>query len=346
MTAMVSKAGSATFNESALGAYRPRLPAGRPWADYWYCYINDPAVGFFKIAFLSYLGERTDEQQRAYLHIAFFPLGGGFREYDFHADRVSLDAGEDDCPYSFRFEVAGRAVITESRIELTLPEASLVATLQGAHDHYWNGCNPANGPFTPESNSAPADASHWSIFTIGTQSDCEFRDAQNEHRGSGMADIERGLSSAAALGFTNLVATGDRVRLMLVEGGKSAGRGGDVWAGKIDIGDHSLRLVPQPDDHRATSEIDAAQGTVLLVVEQGPYRLELRSIAELADFYYQITPSQTVFDGQLPVMKTMNAALDIALFLDGIVVERAALPQSILEFAGVSYRFVGQERGQ
>ena len=131
-----------------------------------------------------------------------------------------------------------------------------------------------------------------------------------------------------------------------VEGGKSAGRGGDVWAGKIDIGDHSLRLLPQPDDHRATSEIDAAQGTVLLVVEQGPYRLELRSIAELADFYYQITPSQTVFDGQLPVMKTMNAALDIALFLDGIVVERAALPQSILEFAGVSYRFVGQERGQ
>jgi hypothetical protein len=345
VTATVSTVGSATFNEGALTAYRPKRPAGRPWADYWYCYINDPGLGYFKIAFLSYLGKRTGEQQSAYLHIAFFPHGGGFREYDFHADRVSLDTGSDDHPYSFRFEVPGRAIITEGRIELTLPEASIVANLQGAHDHYWNGCNPANGPFTPESDIAPADASHWFIFTMGTPADYGFRDEQNEHRGNGIAYIERGWSSAAAPGFTYLVATGDKVRLMLVEGGKSAGRGGDTWAGRIDICGHSLRLLPQPGDHRAISEIDATSGTVSLVVEQGAYRLELRSVAALTDFYDQITPSQTVFEGQYPVMKTMNAALDIALFKDGNEVERAALPQSILEFGGASYRFVGQERG-
>ena len=334
-----------SFNGDALNAYQPRQPAGSPWADYWYCYVNDPDVGYFKIAFISYLLDGADNAQRAYLHIAFFPLGGGFREYDFHADRVVLEPGADKT-YAFRFEVPGRAVITETRFELTLPEASIVTNLRGEHSHYWNGCNPANGPFTPETPTLPDDKSHWFIFTLGTHAEYEFRDGGSEHRGSGMTYIERGWSSAAAPGFTYLVATSQRVRLMLVEGGKSSGGVADAWAGRVDIGDHSLRLLPVPGDHIATSEIDGAGGAVSLNVEQASFRLELRAQAPVADYYDQVTPSQTVFGAQSPVMKTMNAPLEIALYRDGTLVEHASLPQSLIEFAGAAYPADRQQPNQ
>ncbi|MCB2064029.1 MAG: hypothetical protein KDE25_11385 [Novosphingobium sp.] len=328
---------ASTFNADALAAYKPQPPAGAPWADYWYAYINDPEVGFFKIAFLSSLKPGQSEPQSAYLHIAFFPLGGGFREYDFYADNVTLDAGAGDNPQAFRFEVPGAAVISHDRIELTLPEARLSATIGSDHAHYWNQCNPANGPFTPEADTPPGAASHWFIYTLGTPVEYQFGDAHDGHSGKGMIYIERGWSSSAAPGFTYLVATSEHAKLMLVEGGKSSGRGGEIWAGKLILGEHRLRLLPMSGDYEAHSVLDASRGAMSLDLEQRPYRLELRASAPLTDFYDQVTPSQTIFSAQHPVMKTMNAALDITLYKEGNVVEQIALPQSILEFAGAAY---------
>ncbi len=335
---------ASTFNAEALAAYKPQPPAGAPWADYWYAYINDPEVGFFKIAFLSSLKRGQSEPQSAYLHIAFFPLGGGFREYDYYADDVTLDAGAGDSPCAFRFEVPGAAVISHDWIELTLPDAALSATIGSEHTHYWNQCNPANGPFTPETDSPPGAASHWFIFTLGTLVEYQFSDAHDRHGGTGVVYIERGWSSSAAPGFTYLVATGDRAKLMLVEGGKSSGRGGDMWSGQLLLGDHRLLLLPTPGNHHAESTIDAANGEISLSLEQQPYRLELLASAPLSDFYDQVTPSQTVFGAEHPVMKTMSAALDITLTKDGSVVEQIALPQSILEFAGAAYPSGWRER--
>lgn len=328
---------TAAFNGAALAAYQPQPVAGNPWADYWYCYINDPEVGYFKIAFMSYLNARTGDAQHAYLHIAFFPLGGGFREYDFHCDRVTSEAGDRSCPYSFHFEVPGAAIITQDRIELTLPEASIVATVLPDHKHYWNGCNPANGPFTPETDGKPRPESHWFIFTLGTPTHYAYHDARSTHHGRGTVYIERGWSSASAPGFTYLVATGDKAKLMLVEGGISSGRGAEAWAGKILMAGHELQLLPLPGDHRSASDLDSSRGAVSVELEQLPYRLVLKAQATLRDFYDQVTPSQTVFGSEFPVMKTMNAALDIALYRSDVLVESLVLPQSILEFAGAAY---------
>ena len=323
----------AGFNAEALAAYRPRTPAGSPWADYWYCYVNDPEVGFFKVAFLTYLGVGTGTAQQANLHIAFYPLDGDRRDHDAFSDTVRIDAGT-DAPHGFRLEVPGAAVITDRRIELTLPEASITVELDSDHTHYWNGCNPANSPFTTETDAAPRDESHWFIYTLGTPTRYAYRDATTAHHGEGHAYIERGWSSDAPPGFTYLVATSERAKLMLVEGGESSGLGPEFWAGLVIIGDHELRLVPGVDDHTVSGEIDPGGRRVAVEVTQGPYRLELQAAAAPEDFYVQATPSQTVFGAEHGVLKTMDATLDIALRRDETVVERVSLPQSILEFAG------------
>jgi hypothetical protein len=101
----------------ARASLRPHRPTGHPFADTWYWYLHDPEVGYFKVAVVNYLNERTQPgAQHGYVHVAHAPVRGGRREYDAW----------------YRHPVA----IDEATITATLAEVSIEIAVAGPHQHY------------------------------------------------------------------------------------------------------------------------------------------------------------------------------------------------------------------
>ena len=324
------------MTSTSLANVRPHPPTADPFADSWYCYVNDPAVGYVKIAFLTYLNEDTaDGRQHAHVHVAHAPLDGPRREYDHWYEDVVAEALPGESPTAFRFVVPDAVAIDDSAISLTLPDVEVDARFVGPHHHYFDEPHAASSPFFGRTDSLPDERSHWFVFTLGTPTDYRYRDADAAYEGRALMYVERGWSISQAHGFCYLMAVSEQAKLMLVHG-MADDRGG-LWAGRLVTPDHDLTFLPFGGDQHVTSDLDSSAARADVTIGTGEHEARVASRAPLGDFYDSGTPSLTVFGAEHPVAKTMNAALEVEVRRDGSVVERISLPQSILEFGGVLY---------
>jgi hypothetical protein len=320
---------------TTLTRFRPHAPTADPFADTWYYYVNDPELGYLKLVLVTYLSSQTNgHDQHAYVHVAVAPLDGPTREYDHYFDDVVIATPDGDDPWSFSVDVPGAVHVDARSVELTLPDVSVSARFDGAHEHYWPGPDEAASPFTGPTDGEPG-RSHWFVFTLGTPTECRFEDGHGAHAGRGLAYVERGWSVRQAHGFCYLMAVSRMAKLML-----TCGMPNDdvaVWAGRLVTADHDIRFLPFAGEQQVTSNLEPSRGAASLEIEQAGYVVRVVSGAPLRDFYDQVTPSLTVFGADTPVAKTMNARLHVEILRDGAVLETVDLPQSILEFGGVLY---------
>lgn len=324
-------------SDTSLSKFQPQPTHGNPWSDTWYYYINDEKVGYFKIAFLTYLNDRTEaRKQHAYLHVAHTPINGEKREYHYYSDAVISEPVKSSLPYAFKFIVPDVATITESTLDLHLPKVAINVTLSDHHRHYFNGGNGAASPFIGETGSSYSTKSHWFVFSMATPARYSYKDNFAELSGTGLTYIERGWSSGQAMGFSYIAAVSEQASLML-SGGMVDDSGNEVWAGKLITGTSEIVFLPFSKGHVANSNIDSAEARLNIDIEEGDHRIKVRSHAPLAEFYNQVTPSLTVFHADNSVMKTMNAKLDIELYKNDQLIESIQLNQSILEFGGLRY---------
>jgi hypothetical protein len=323
-------------DSDGLACLRPHAPTGDPFADTWYYYLNDPAVGYLKIVFLSYVNEDTAPgTQAAYVHVAHAPLDGPKAEYDHYSPVVVSGPVDSDEPFAFRFEVPGLVDIDETTLRLTLADVSVQASFRGGHRHYFDEPHPAASPFFGPMGALPSADSHWFVFTLGTPATYRLETPTASHAGTGLMYAERGWSVQQALGFCYLMAVSEEATVVLTCGMPDATT--QVWAARVVTANHDLTFLPLSAGAHADADIKPADGRVAVSVANGADEVRVVSQAALTDFYDQVTPSLTVFHADHPVAKTMNARLDLEIRRDGKVVETVSLPQSILEFGGVLY---------
>lgn len=325
----------------SLALFRPHAPTGDPFADTWYFYLNDPAVGYLKIVFLSYVGDDTPAgTQCAYVHIAHAPLSGPRVEYDHYFPEVTTGPVHGPLPHGFRFEVPGSVAIDETTLRLTLADVTVEAAFVGPHHHYFDEPHPAASPFFGPVETAPPDAladadSHWFVFTLGTPARYRLQTGAGTLEGTGLMYAERGWSVRQAFGFCYLMAVSDEARLVLTCGMPAPGS--QVWAARVVTASHDLTFLPFAGDVTADADLQPSAGRAVVTLTQGDLEVRVISQASSHDFYDQVTPSVTVFHADHPVAKTMNARLDLQIVQNGEVIEQVTLPQSILEFGGVLY---------
>jgi hypothetical protein len=316
--------------------FQPHPPTADPFADTWYCYLNDPGVGYLKIVFLSYLNDRTEGAQHAHVHVALAPVGGGRHEHDAWFREVAIEQAQPDGTGRFGFHVPGVVAIDGTSFSLALPEVMVEARFTGPHHHYFPEPQQAASPFFGPLDHLPSDQSHWFVHTLGTAATYHYEEDSRAHAGSGLMYAERGWSVRQAHGFCYLMAVGEGARLMLTCGMPDDRT--EVWAGRLVTPATDLTFVPlSGDPPTVTSDLQPDQGRAGVTLVQDEHEVRITSHAPLADFYDQITPSLTVFHAEHPVAKTMQAALHIEVRRNGEVVDVVDLPQSILEFGGVLY---------
>lgn len=320
---------------NSLAVLAPRTEAGgRPWSDHWYHYVNDPTFGMVKVAFLWSLAADDDATPRAYVHVAVDPLDGPSRQYDHHTDDFvarPVDGGVDG---HFLFEVPGVARFERDRLRVTLPEVTVEVDLTGPFVPYFSDA-PGASPFLGDLLDAPMPTGHWMITTLGSPVQYRFHDDVATHDGPGLMYAERGWGVTQAHGFTYMVAVAEGVQVMFAGGVTETGD--EVWGGRIRVDDRDLTFLPFRDGHGATSQMDPARAWVRLEVTDGQHEAAVEATAPRDAFYDHTTPSLTVFRSDNPVMKTMDAHLEVVVRDGGVEVARAAVPQAILEFGGVRY---------
>jgi hypothetical protein len=320
----------------SLARYQPHAPTAERFADSWYCYLNDPAVGLTKLVFLTYADESTGGGQHGYVHVAHAPVGGAERLYDHWSRTVSSEPVGPAHVGGFRFEIPGVAVVDDRSISFTLPDVTVEATLDGPLRPYFSGPEPTASPFFGPLGHLPSEQSHWFVHTLATPTTYRYEDAEARHEGAGPMYVERGWSVGQVHGFCYLMAVSDEAALVLTCGMPDDDT--KVWAGRLLTAEHDLTFVPfgaAPYDVRSDLDADAAHVEVRF--EQDGLELHVTSTAPLHAFYDQITPSQTVFRADTPVAKTMDAELTVEVRRHGAVLEQLHLPQSIFELAGACY---------
>ncbi len=320
---------------NSLAVLAPRTEAGgRPWSDHWYHYVNDPTFGMVKVAFLWSLTDGDDAGPRAYVHVALDPVSGPSRQYDHHTDDFVAQPVDDGADGHFLFEVPGVARFERDRLRVTLPEVDVDIDLTGPFVPYFPDA-PGASPFLGDLLDAPMPTGHWMITTLGSPVAFRVRDAISTHDGTGLMYAERGWGTAQAHGFTYMVGVADDLQLMFAGGVAETGE--EIWGGRIRIGDHDLTFLPFREGHAATSHVDGARARAHLDITDGRHRAIVEASAPRDAFYDHTTPSLTVFGSDNPVMKTMDAHLEVVVLDGGVEVARAAVPQAILEFGGVRY---------
>ena len=314
----------------------PHPPTADRFADSWYCYLHDPGFGFLKVAFLTYLNDRTDDGvQHGYVHLVHAPVDGPTREWDHWSRAVVSEAVPERGPDAFRFEIPGVATIDETVLSVTLPDAEARIELTGPPVRYFPEPDPAASPFMGPLPELPSEQSHWFVQTLGTPASSTWRDDDGERSGSGLLYAERGWSVRQAHGFCYLVAISDAAKVVLTCGMPDDDH--EVWAGRVLTADHDLTFLPFAGDIAVSSMVTSDEGRAEIRFTQGSIEVRVTAQAPLGDFYDQITPSLTVFGAEHPVAKTMDARFTLEIRVDGSVVETHDLPQSILEFGGVLY---------
>lgn len=327
---------SMSSSATTLDQFSPRPITGYPWSDAWYYYINDPDVGYYKIVFLSYLNEDTeDNKPHAYLHVVFAPLEGEKRQYDYYYDNVQAKPVAGDVPWAFEFNVPGAAKISEKRIELTLPDVEIAADFSSQHLHYSTGDNPGDSPFG-WITSLPFVENQWFVFSMATDAKYAFKDAQSSHQGDGLTYIDRGWNDGQAAGMIYLMAVSEDVKMMFT-GGVDGNLPLETWVGRLITPRLDLQFTPSIDGMDTDSRPSPCEASMALTMHEDDYRVEINADAALSTFYNHVTPSLTVFHSPNAVMKSMQARTTIKVFHKEALIETLHLPQSILEFGGVHY---------
>ena len=318
-----------------LGLLVPRAdPGGRPWSDHWYWYCRDPEVGMLKVAWLRSLDE-VDESPRAYVHVAFDPADGGpSRQYDHHAEHHRCGPTEGPVG-SYLFEVADVARFSASSVLVTLPEVTAEIELTGPLLPYFDGDTPGASPFLGDLTPSASDQGHWMITTLATPSRYRFRDEHTDVAGQGTTYAERGWGIAQAPAFAYAVAVSDDVHVVTAGGGLD---GHEMWAGRVQFGDHDLVVVPVREGHTGSAALDPVAGTARIELTDGAHDIVIEASADPGRFYDHTTPSRTVFDAAHPVMKTMDASLRVTVRDPDGNTATASVEQAILEFGGANHR--------
>lgn len=322
---------------TTLDEFSPRPITGYPWSDAWYYYINDPQVGYFKIVFLTFLNEDTpDDKPHSYLHVVYAPADGSKkREYDYYYEDVDAKPVSGPVPWSFQFNVADVAKISEQRIELNLPDVSLSADFSNTHRHYSNDDSPGASPFGWVT-SLPFVENQWFVFSMATATDYHYKDAQDEFNGKGLSYIDRGWNSGQAAGMIYLMAVAEDAKFMF-SGGVDGNLPIESWAGRLITEKHDLTFTPSIKGMATSTEPKPCDASMHLEMNEGDYRVVVDSSAPLDSFYNHVTPSLTVFKSRNAVMKSMQAATTVKVYHNDELTETIDLKQSVLEFGGIHY---------
>jgi hypothetical protein len=297
--------------------------------------VNDPTLGYLKVAWMSYLNDETaGGPQHGYVHLAVAPIGGGRHEADRWSGEVVSEAVAARGPEGFRFDVPGCAAIDERRIAVVLPELAVTVHLDGRPLPYFPAPHEEASPFLGP-GAPPGGTSHWMVHTLATPARWRLEDGDGRREGLGLLYAERGWSVRQAHGFCYLMAVSERAKVVVTCG--MADDTNQVWAGRLLTDEHDLTFLPFDEDVEVTSDLDSGAARAGVTFRRDDLEVRVASEAPLTDFYDQVTPSQTVFHAEHPVAKTMQARLQVEVVQDGEVVERVDLPQSIFELGGVLY---------
>jgi hypothetical protein len=319
-----------------LAQFAPQVPTKNPFSDAWYYYIHDEQVGYYKITFLAYLNDETpDNKPHAYIHVVYAAKSGEKRYYDYYFEQLETSRGTGKHPWSFEFNVPGKAQISEDRIALTLPGVSLEADISDQHQHYWQHDNPGASPFG-WLTSLPFVENQWFVFSLGTPTRYRYTDAQVSHSGEGLTYIDRGWNSGQAAGMVYVTGVSPEAKFMFT-GGTDGKLPIETWVGRLITAQHDLTFPVSLKGFGTENALDPCAASATIEMEQDDYRVVVKSTAAPGSFYDHRTPSVTVFNAPNAVMKSMHARANIEVYKQEQLVEALAVDQSLLEFGGVYY---------
>ena len=317
---------------------KPHTPSKAPWSEQWFYYFSEPEVGYYKISFQTYIqGNSPNMKEAAYIHVAFAPIDGPPKFYDYFFDEVQLVTNEDPDSESFQFIVPDVMYADEHQVSINLPEFEFSMQWTGAHKRYWQRFfNPGEGPFGSIS-SLPFMDNRWFIYSMGTPTEYQFSNGQVSHQGKGVVSIDKGwYTTVNAQSFIYLFAADENMQLMFT-GAQPQGIPIELWAGRYISENLDLTFYPAIKGLSISHEANACEGTFHLEIRKLFYRIEIDAKAPMDSFYISTMPTVDLLGATDPVMKSMTATMKLKVYKFGQLIEEKEIPQSFLEFGDKEY---------
>lgn len=320
---------------TTLEDIKPHPPTKKPWSEQWFYYLNDPAVGYFKVSLQTYImPDAPDLKEKGYVHVVFTPLQGKTVIYDYYYDNVEVYAAEPGSQ-AFRYSIPGVVEASEQQLNLNLPDVSFSLQWVGNHQHYWSGRNPGKSPFGILTE-LPIVGSSWFIFTLGTPAQYSYQDSSNTYQGHGISHLDKGWYTQKSSGYAYVMATTEKVKLMLT-GGADSGLPIELWTGRYLSEKFDLTFHPTIAGLGVKKTIEPCKSEMKIEFKKLTKKIIVHATANQDDFYKSKMNGVTVFGNKHPTMKTMNANINIKTFRFNKLVEEINLPQGLLEFSGNYY---------
>ncbi len=311
----------------------------QPWAEQWLYYINDPNVGYFKIGLHTYelVGEQNDSDTsknlyKGFIHVVYTALDGKTEIFDYYLDEVYAASDQAFYDYGFRFEAPGVVTANENNIDLNLPDVKVSANWTDDYTHYWSDYNPGRSPFLFLADF-PNVKNRWFIFSMGNPSNYTYSSDQYKFNGIGTIYIDKTWYTDYSSGFTYVLGTEEKQKIMAVTGSDS-GIPLEFWTARYISENQDVTYLPTLKGLGVKRIIDACAGSLHLEIKGLGKKLIVNAHAAPSDFYDSEFPGVVIFNASDAPMKTMNAKIEVQVFKHNKLVETSYFNQGLLEFSG------------
>ncbi|MFY0642517.1 MAG: hypothetical protein JXR16_15785 [Bermanella sp.] len=302
------------------------------WAEQWFYNVADPAIGYFKISFQTYIAPTHDNNEiKSYIHLAFTPINGATIKYDLFNDDPIVAHPTD--PNKFYYELPGLLKADEETLSITHPDFSFNMEWTGPHKQYWKGLNPYQTPFSfiPE---LPGVGGKWFLYTVGTPIQYDFNNGAQAWSGSGYAQVDKGwYDKETSVGMMYMMGLSDDVKFMFT-GAVFGDTTIEMWGGRYISDNYDLVFLPAFKGLSVKRESDPCNGTLSVEMKKIGKKITINAAADIDTFYSQSFPSAIIFGGEQRYMKSMKANVDFNVYEFGRLKEEVNIAQALLEFSG------------
>ncbi|MDE1461496.1 hypothetical protein [Spartinivicinus poritis] len=324
---------SNAVSATTLEDIKPHSPTKKPWSEQWFYYLNDPAMGYFKISLQTYImPDSPTLKEKGYVHVVYAPKEGKMQVYDYFFDEVMTQSSGSGST-AFHYSIPGKVDANDKQITLTLPDFNFSMQFISNHKHYWSGRNPGQTPYGFITD-IPFVGGKWFIFTMGTSVQYSYSDNDESYGGYGTVYLDKGwYTKEDSPSFMYILGINDKQQLMMT--GAAAGSIPiELWAGRYLSQQSDITLYPAIAGLSMKRTLDACKGELHIEFNKLTKKITVDAKANINDFYISRMPSMLVLGGDQPIMKSMKATLDVNVYEFGQLTEQVNFPQGVLEFGG------------